>query len=71
VEAALVTASGSGVVASAMTDSLGEFVLSVPAGSYRWVIEPKGTPSGNWYEIAQGVRGSRVHLDLGQAKQRR
>ena len=70
-EAAMVTASGAGAVASAWTDSLGAFALCVPAGSYRWMIEPEGAGSGTWYEIARDVDASaRVRLDLARAKRK-
>jgi hypothetical protein len=71
-EAAIVTATGDGAVASARTDSLGKFVVCVPSGSYRWMIEPKGIEAGSWYEMTREVEASQpVRLDLGKAKRKR
>ena len=68
----MVTAKATGVEAWANTDSLGEFVLCVPAGSYRWWIQSDPNLEGSMYHVDRDVdRSRRVRLDFGKAKQKR
>jgi hypothetical protein len=71
VKEVMVTATTKGVEASAWTDSLGEFVVCVPPGSYRWAIQPNRDQQDSFYYVDRNVdRSRRVHLDLAKAKRK-